>query len=139
MLVETLLFEPGLRNRSAAKRAVALAMVEDRQHCRETWVASGFSVEFALKALICRKSGWDSWPSAQANPEAHTHSLKKLFAMAGINLPSLPREMKPSVRQILDWERRHDYIATPMARKVARSMFDAAFAETGVVEWLNKQ
>lgn len=139
MLVDGVIFEPGLRQRSASKKAVASAMVDDRDHCREAWVASGFSVEFAVKALIARRRGWDSWPSQQAHPELHTHTLRRLFTEAGIDLAAVPRPLLPSLKQIFDWERRHDYIAASMPRKVARSMFTAAFGDHGIVEWLNQQ
>ena len=56
--------------------------------------------------------------------------------MAGLDPKAAPREVRPAIRQILDWNRDHDYLATPMPRKVARSMVEAAFGPLGVVEWL---
>lgn len=136
-LGDTVLTEAGLRRRAQSKEAVADAMVNDREHCREAWVASGFAVEFSLKALIARREGLDSWPSKQSAPEKHIHNLKQLFLAAGIDVKTIPLSLKPSVRVILDWERRHDYIETTMPRKVAKSIWEAAFGSESVVKWIN--
>lgn len=127
-----------LWHRCEAKRAVALRMVEDRIHCREAWVASGAGVQFALKAVICKREKFNAWPSKAHRPDLHIHDLRKLFAAAGIDPREAPREVRPAIRQVLDWNRNHDYSAAPMPRMVARDMVRAAFGPGGVVEWLKR-
>lgn len=134
---ETLTLD-GLWRRCNAKRAVAQAMVENRNHCREAWVASGAAVEFALKAVIFRREKFNAWPSKAHRPELHTHDLRKLFDLAGIDLKAAPREVRPAIRVVLDWDRNHDYNAAPMPRMVARGMVEAAFGPSGLVEWLKR-
>ena len=133
------LTEKQFRHRAEAKRRVALGMVEDREHCREAWVAAGFAVEFALKALIMRENAWANWPSSAEQPHVHVHNLRVLMQIANIDLAVVPKKFRAPIRQILDWERRHDYHGKIMPRKIARSMTDAAFGEAGVVEWLNQK
>ncbi len=111
-------------------------MVDDRENCREAWVAAGFGVEFALKALILKRERLNAWPSLEHRPDLHIHNLKKLFKIAGLDPNAAPTDVKPAIRQVLDWNRNHDYVARPMPRKVARSMVEAAFGPSGVVEWL---
>jgi hypothetical protein len=126
----------GWWRRCEAKRVVAGRMVDDRKHCREAWIAAGFAVEFALKASICKRERFNAWPSRDSRPDLHQHDLKKLFEIAGIDLRAAPADTQAAIRQVLDWNRKHDYDAKPMPRKVARSMFEAAFGGSGVVIWL---
>jgi hypothetical protein len=126
----------GLWRRCEDKRSVALRMVEDRRSCREAWVAAGAGVEFALKAVICSRERFNAWPSKAIRPDLYTHDLKRLFMAAGIDLKATPKEIRPAIRQVLDWDRNHDYSAAPMPRKVALGMVEAAFGPDGVVEWL---
>lgn len=126
----------GLWQRCEAKRAVALAMVEDRKHCREAWMASGFAVEFALKATIMRRDGFNTWPSRDHRPGLYTHDLRKLLAAARIDVAATPKAVRAALRTVLDWQRDHDYKPGAMPRKVARSMCNAAFGADGVVAWL---
>ncbi|MDO7843474.1 hypothetical protein [Sphingomonas immobilis] len=138
METDQVISEAGLRRRIESKRAVAMAMVGDREHCREAWVAAGFAVELAVKALIVRQRQLGFFPSKDAAPELHIHNLRRLMIeYAGLNLAQAPASSRASIRQALDWERRHDYFEAPMSRKAARSMVDAAFGENGVVQWLN--
>ena len=127
-----------LWKRCDAKRAVARRMVEDREFCREAWIASGAGVEFALKALICARQKFNVWPSREHRPDLHTHDLRKLFRAAGVDLKAAPKQVQPAIRQVLDWERNHDYSAAQMPRRVARDMVEAAFGAGGVVDWLRR-
>jgi hypothetical protein len=128
----------GLWRRCEDKRSVAEAMVGSRRSCREAWVAAGFGVEFALKAVICSREGFNEWPSKESRPELYTHDIKDLFRAAGIDLKAAPKEVQPAIRQVLDWTRNHDYSATPMPRKMAKGMVEAAFGPNGVVGWLKR-
>lgn len=120
-----------------SKRAVAAATVEDRLACNEAWLAAGFAVEFAIKALIMRKERLNAWPSKEARAELYTHELGQLFRVAGIDLKKIPKPLRAAVRTVLDWNRAHEYASGRMARANARSMVAAAFDEEGVVAWLN--
>lgn len=119
-----------------AKRAVALAVVDDKLACREAWLASGFAVEFSLKALIIKRERLNAWPSSQARPDLHTHNLRHLFEAAGVDLKTVPTELRGSIRTVLDWNRAHEYTSGQMSRANARSMVAAALDQHGVVAWL---
>lgn len=125
--------------RVEGKRAVASAMVENREHCQEAWHASGMAVEFALKALIMRRERLNCWPGADTHPHLHIHNLRKLFVLAGIDVKLVDKSMRAKLRVVLDWERHHEYPTPQMARKLAREMVNCTFGEEGVVEWLSNQ
>lgn len=120
-----------------SKRAVALSMVDSRLACREAWMAAGFAVEFALKALIIRRERLNSWPSKESRPELYTHNLRGLFEAAGIDLYTAPKPLRGSIRTVLDWNRAHEYSSGRMSRANARSMVAAALGPEGVVAWLS--
>jgi HEPN domain-containing protein len=120
-----------------SKRIVARAVVDDRLACREAWMAAGFAVEFALKALIIRRERLNSWPSKEHRPELYTHSVRDLFQAAKVELKAAPRELRGALRTVLDWNRAHEYTSGRMSRANARSMVSAAFDPEGVVAWLN--
>lgn len=119
-----------------SKRAVAMAVVGDRLACREAWLASGFAVEFALKAYIIRRERLNAWPSKEARPELYTHNLRGLFEAAGIDFQAVPKTIRGALRTVLDWDRGHEYTSRRMSRANARSMVGAAFDHDGVVMWL---
>lgn len=119
-----------------SKRAVAMALVDDKLACREAWMASGFAVEFALKALIIKRQRLNSWPSKEARPDLYTHDLRGLFQAAQIDPKTAPTALRGSLRTVLDWNRGHEYTSGRMSRANARSMVTAAFDQHGVVAWL---
>jgi hypothetical protein len=126
----------GMAKIIASKRAVAAAFKEDRDYCREAWIASGFAVEIALKRLILLRAGYNAWPSRDLRPDLHVHNLRDLLGAANLSLADVPKEVRPSLRLVFDWIRGHDYTVQRMPRRVARDMFEAAFGERGVVPWL---
>jgi HEPN domain-containing protein len=135
---EPVLDEVGLWNRVANKRATAAAMRESRQHCRESWLASGSAVEFALKACIMRRERLNSWPTREHRSDLYHHNLRRLFEQAGIDLGNAPKNVRVSLRVVLDWDRYHDYQAGRMPRKQAKEMYESAFGANGVIEWLRQ-
>jgi hypothetical protein len=126
----------GFAKRCDSKSAVAKIFKEDRDNCREAWVAAGFAVEFKLKQLIMARRGYNTWPSKELAPELYVHNIKALFVAAGIDISKAPPRLRAAIRLVLDWERLHDYSVAPMPRKVARDMYTAALGEEGVVRWL---
>lgn len=122
-----------------SKRAVAIAMVENRLACREAWLASGFAVEFALKALVIKRERLNAWPTKDSRPDLYTHDLRGLFHAAGIDFATVPKSLRGSLRTVLDWNRGHEYSSGRMSRANARSMVTAAFDPQGVVAWLRSQ
>jgi len=126
----------GFWRRVAAKRAVAAALIDDKAYCVEAYIAAGFAVECALKAIIMRRNRWNAWPSARSAPGLHTHKLRDLFGEAGIDLATAPVALRAKLRQVLDWTRGHDYYAKRMPRAIAASMSAAVFDDEGVIEWL---
>lgn len=135
---EDILSEEGLWCRVEDKREVALFMRGKPRHCREAWMASGFAVEFALKACIMRSRRLNSWPDRSENPELYVHNLRKLVQEAGIDLASAPIGIRASFRVVLDWERHHDYNTRHMPPEVANDMVEAAFGSNSVIEWLRR-
>ena len=119
-----------------SKRVVALAVVEDRFACHEAWMAAGYAVEFALKALIIRRSRLNGWPTKDSRPDLYTHNLRDLFIAAGVDFKTVPKAQRGAVRTVLDWDRAHEYRNGRMSRANARSMVKAAFDDDGVVAWL---
>lgn len=136
---EDILTEDGLWRRVEDKREVAFAMRGKPRHCREAWMASGFAVEFALKAYIMRVRRLNAWPDRSENPDLYVHNLRRLVAHAGLVLSELPLEMQMPFRVVLDWERNHDYNARYMAPEVANDIVEAAFGDGGVIAWLRRQ
>ena len=122
-----------------SKRAVALATVGDRLACNEAWLASGFAVEFAIKALIMRKERLNAWPSKEARPDLYTHDLARLFQIAGMDLKTARKPLRGAIRTALDWNRAHEYTSGRMSQANARSMVAAVFGDEGVITWLNNQ
>lgn len=116
-----------------------MATVGDRLACNEAWLASGFAVEFAIKALIMRKERLNAWPSKEARPELYTHNLAQLLQVAGVDLKKAPKSIRGAIRTALDWNRAHEYASGRMSRANARSMVAAVFDEEGVISWLNNQ
>ena len=99
-------------------------------------MASGFAIEFALKALIIKRERLNAWPSKDARPDLYTHDLRGLFQAAQIDLHAAPKALRGSLRTVLDWKRSHEYTSGRMSRANARSMVSAAFDQDGVVAWL---
>ncbi|MBO0906314.1 hypothetical protein [Jiella sonneratiae] len=120
------------------KRAVAARFKDDRKHAGEAWHASGSAVEFALKACILRREGWNRWPDRSHRPDLYVHDLGRLFAIAQISHEALPAELRASLRMVLSWRREHEYNGDRVPRRVARQMFEAAFGPDGVIEWLKR-
>lgn len=133
---DDILTSEGLWQRVADKRATALAMRDSRDHCREAWMAAGSAVEFAIKALIIKREGFNAWPSKTHRPDLHHHNLRRLLMQAGIDLGAVPANIRPSLKVALDWDRHHDYQFAKMPRKQAREMYVSVFGEQGVIEWL---
>ncbi|WIA55461.1 hypothetical protein N6H05_20900 [Sphingobium sp. WTD-1] len=121
------------------EQATADAMVNHRAHCDAAWNASGRAVEFALKAVIMKRERWNCWPDRTLAEKYHTHDIRMLFRLAGIDVRTTPPPPRHLLRTVMDWKREHDYRPGRMTRQVARSMVKAAFSEEGVVQWLKNQ
>ena len=95
--------------RAASKRAVAAAFMDDKR------------------------------PDKASRPDLHTHDLKALFRIAGIDPTACPPHMRGRLRVVLTWDHGHEYASGTMARRVARDMVVAACGEDGVCSWLLTQ
>jgi hypothetical protein len=122
--------------RAESKRAVAKAMADSREHCREAWFAAGFAVEFALKAVIMKRERMNRWPDKDERPELHNHDINRLMALAGINPRAEIGSIRVNLRVALQWRREYDYVGGSMERREARSMVDAVCGAGGVLDWL---
>ena len=120
---------------SRQHEASAKLLCENKVAAAQGMFHAGLSVECALKAYIMRRERLNGWPSKPTRPELYTHDLRKLTAIAGINLtPSDP--VAPAWHVLLQWDRNQGYDPKPMPRRVARSFVEAAFGTLGVVTWL---
>lgn len=116
----------------------ARAIVDDRVACAQAVHHAGFAVECALKAYICHVERFNQWPTRDSRPDLYTHDLRKLVALARIELKSA-EPTAPSWHVMLQWDRSQGYDPKPMPRKVARSFVEAAFGTEGVATWLRQK
>jgi hypothetical protein len=115
----------------------ARLLAEDREVAAQAYSHVGFAAECALKAYIMWRERLNNWPDRDSRPELYTHDLGKLVALAGIELTTTD-PIGASWKTVLDWNRGQGYDPSPMPRKVARAMIEAAFGEKGVVTWIRK-
>jgi hypothetical protein len=115
----------------------ARVLAENRVAAGQSYSHVGFAVEAALKAYVMRKERLNGWPDKELRSDLYTHDLRKLVAVAQIELK--PRNpIGPSWAVVLQWDRAQGYDPEPMPRRVARSMVEAAFGEKGVVTWIRR-
>lgn len=113
----------------------AKAIAENKVAAGQSIQHVGFAVECALKAYIWHVERFNQWPSRDARPDLYTHDLRKLRAIAGIQLdPAEPNAAHWHI--VLQWDRNQGYDPKPMPRRVARSFVEAAFGSDGVATWL---
>jgi hypothetical protein len=115
----------------------AQLLADSRTVAGQAYFHVGSATECALKAYIMWRERLNSWPDRTSRPELYTHDLRRLVQIAGIALPT-KGPLGPSWKVVLDWDRNQGYDPTPMPRKVARSMIEAAFGQEGVVTWIKK-
>jgi len=112
-------------------------LVDNKIAAAQGYMYVGFAVESALKAFICKKERFNRWPDRKDDPELYTHDLLKLFNRAGI-IVDRSSAYAPCWRLVFQWNRAQGYHHGTMPRKVAKSFFEAAFGEYGVVTWLRQ-
>ena len=116
----------------------AKKLCDDKRAASQGYFHAGLAVECALKAYIMRVERLNSWPSRQHRPELYTHDLRQLLTIAGIRvLHSDPQA--PCWHVVLQWDRSQNYSPRPMPRKVAKSLYEAAFSADGVVTWIRQK
>jgi len=115
----------------------ARMLAGDRVAAGQAYFHVGVAAESATKAYIMASERLNSWPDRALRPELHTHDLRKLVKIAGIELRT-KNPLGPSWKVVLDWDRNQAYDPNPMPRKVARSMIEAAFGLKGVVTWIRE-
>jgi hypothetical protein len=113
----------------------ARVLAGDRVAAGQAYFHVGVATECAIKAYIMGRERLNSWPDRALRPELHTHDLRKLVKIAGIQLRTKD-PVGPSWKVVLDWDRNQAYDPNLMPRKVARSMIEAAFGPKGVVTWI---
>jgi hypothetical protein len=115
----------------------ARLLAENREVAAQAYFHVGFAAECALKAYIMWSERLNIWPDRDSRPELYTHDLRKLVALARIELRTTD-PIGPSWKTVLDWDRSQGYDPKPMPRKVAGAMVEAAFGEKGVVTWIRR-
>lgn len=104
-----------------------------------SWHFIGFAAECAVKAAIMRQNRFNSWPSREARPDVHVHSLKALAKAA--NIVILPTDaVAPFWQVALSWQRQHMYYPKGAPLVVTRQIYEAVFDEQeGVVAWISRR
>ena len=115
----------------------ARLLAENREVAAQAYFHVGFAAECALKAYIMWSERLNSWPDKGSRPELYTHDLRKLVEIAGIELRTRD-PIGPGWAVVLQWDRGQGYDPSPMPRKVARSMIEAAFGDNGAVTWIRR-
>lgn len=118
------------------KRKIAALMKDDRAHAAEAWDACGLAVEFALKAVILKRQRFNRWPERSERSDLYTHDLRRLAEIALIGTSDVPSLVRPAFKTVLSWNIEHRYAGRRTPRRQARDMFEAAFGEGGVLQWL---
>lgn len=104
-----------------------------------SWDHTGFAVECYLKAAIMRKNGWNRWPDASERKDLWSHEPTALLKELGVTFEGLGKHpVRPHLKTILDWKRKHGYNPEAMPEKYAEQIYAAAFYSNGVVEWIVK-
>lgn len=95
------------------------------------WQSIGFSVEFVVKAAVMKRAGYNRWP-----PELRIHDLDRLMGELGVDVRGMVgHPVGPKLKVVLGWRRRHGYTGS-MPERFAQQIWDAAYGDDGVVEWL---
>lgn len=103
----------------------------------EAWTASGFAVEYALKAAVMAHQRFNRFPGKDQRPDLYTHDLKHLAREAGIDFRGLVRDpVAAHLQTVLLWKRSEAYNPTMMPMRVAEDMVSSACGPSGVIQWL---
>lgn len=122
--------------RADDKKQAAASLLPTAPLAREVWELCGKGAEFALKALIMRYERLNEWPERSSRPELHTHGIRQLIVMAGVDLASLTPKQAASFLKACEWRREHDYEVHAFPHRDAKDMFEATFGPDGVLEWV---
>ena len=118
------------------KRAAAKAMLDNRRAFMEAWHRSGEAAEYALKGYIHRRNFNGDWPTRAQRPDLHTHDLRTLFDLTGLDRTAMPPNTRAALMTVFGWDRDHAYTLDRLARSEARAMYEAVFGPEGLLEWL---
>ena len=103
----------------------------------EAWTASGFAVEYALKAAVMAHQRFNRFPGKDQRPDLYTHDLKHLAREAGIDFRGLVRDpVAAHFQTVLLWKRSEAYNPTTMPMRIAEDMVASACGPSGVLQWL---
>lgn len=116
------------------KRSAKL-LISEEMTANQGYYHVGLAVEAALKAYICKQNFFNHWPNRSVVPQLYTHNLFKLFEISGIVYEERS-EFAPSWATVLHWQRLQGYDHKIMSRTSVQSIYEAAFGDYGVVEWL---
>lgn len=101
------------------------------------WQETGFAVECFLKAAIIKREGWNRFPDRASRPDLFTHDIPYLLGILQVDLKALVKTpVGPKMKVLMTWRRFHGYNPAPMPGNYADQIFDAAFSQEGVVEWI---
>ena len=114
------------------------------KHYCGAYYLTGYAIECALKASICKQIERHDFPDKQLANDSHTHDLTKLLNVSGLK-PALEESIKASPALEVNWSivkdwseqvrYRHDITET-----MARDMIEACTSEVdGVHGWIAKQ
>lgn len=125
-------------NLAREKEAVARAFRDDKRNCRQAWEATGYAIEYLLKAVVMRKHCLNAWPMDPKSP-FRSHNLRQLIKDADLSPITAPQALKANIATVLTWRREQAYTRGRLPRAMSRSMVDAAFGQNGVAQWLRSK
>lgn len=135
MRLEPLQFRDDFLRLIQQKEEVAKLFQDNKRACLQSWEASGYAVEFALKAAIMRRKGMNVWDNSDRSLK--THDLRGLYKRIGVDPSTVPEGVKANLMTVFVWERESaGYTGSKLPRRIAKEMYRACFGSSGVVPWL---
>ena len=69
----------------------ARSAAADKKLCAHAWSDLGIAVECMRKAIIMHTNRFNAWPSKNMRPDLHTHNIRQLAKIAGIEITTRDR------------------------------------------------
>ena len=116
----------------------------DFGHYDVAYYLAGYSVECAIKAVICKRIRPNEFPPPNVNSSHYVHDIKQLIKTAKLEDDlnyDMDRysDLKMSFMVLKDWNPKDlRYESSSMSKGMAKNYIDEVKNEKGFVIWLNK-
>ncbi len=113
-------------------------------HYEIAYYLAGYSVEFTIKAVICKKTGPHEYPPDKVGNTHYTHLIEKLIETAKLKKEfDYEKEKSPDFNKsfmvLKDWDPKDiRYDSNPIGQEKAKDYIDEIKNEKGFIVWLNK-